>query len=540
LEKLNILMKDFHEGKRAAPAFSQVTASQLDCGDEETWQNIVKDLREAGIDSESISSSRCFIRGWLDNVICDEDPEESFTLPDRRRTPILSIDERSAAGSPSVVSHLHRSAFVDFASQRSSSVNTHRSKHSMWRPVDQPNREYVQRMLLNILELKYTSEEAQVPIQRVFRQLDWLDRGYILRQDVERHCIAVLSLSPCAVSESDIRAAVRASDINNDGKLDGAEFSTLCYHLLDVSCSQDEQKCLAMEAESNALGFTDNLMYVEYISQFKSGKLWLPWNLPADTDSTGKLTTNNLETFSAIAFVMSQILIPNISLAQETWGMQLTKYSKEIRQEYYRAFEVVLDAALSLAVLENPSGPFQPSDLEGFQPLYCNDDGSLSEVFTSAMEICRSVQGFAFEMKADSAKSLLRRGDRAYVEGFKWMRENSVEDTPPSVDEWRRLKMPRRARHVEKLIENWRQKSASIQRLREPVQCGPDLMGSGLLLAIGSSEHSPILLRPSQRAQRDPRAVIRTIRINIKSANGLRRRELFSKHVPPVIGPIFC
>ena len=72
LEKLNIIHQEFYEGKRAAPAFSQVTADQLNRADEEAWKNITIDLKDAGIDTGSISSARPFIRNWIDNVILED------------------------------------------------------------------------------------------------------------------------------------------------------------------------------------------------------------------------------------------------------------------------------------------------------------------------------------------------------------------------------------------------------------------------------------------------------------------------------------
>ena len=60
LQKLNELQLEFQEGKRVAPAFSLVTAEDLD--NNETWQHISKKLKTTKLKSETVVSNREFRR----------------------------------------------------------------------------------------------------------------------------------------------------------------------------------------------------------------------------------------------------------------------------------------------------------------------------------------------------------------------------------------------------------------------------------------------------------------------------------------------
>ena len=68
LQALNVIRDDYNQGRRPAPAFTQVTSDQRGRLDDQAWDGIKNDLEDAGIDAESISGSHALIRHWLDYV----------------------------------------------------------------------------------------------------------------------------------------------------------------------------------------------------------------------------------------------------------------------------------------------------------------------------------------------------------------------------------------------------------------------------------------------------------------------------------------
>ena len=108
-------------------------------------------------------------------------------------------------------------------SERPSSAASHRSKNSTWRPVDQPNLAYVQTLLTRLFSLRYGDCEILI-IKRAYHQLDWRDRGYLYRTDVERCCIEALEETKLpmnhklTVDHKRVTKLVSQSDLNRDGK----------------------------------------------------------------------------------------------------------------------------------------------------------------------------------------------------------------------------------------------------------------------------------------------------------------------------------
>ena len=97
------------------------------------------------------------------------------------------------------------------------SVSSHRSRDSDWRPVDGPSPSYVQKMLKKIFHLKYQGCDA-IPIKRVYNQLDWLERGYLLRTDIERHLTQALSTTILTISNDKLMEIINSCDDNHDGE----------------------------------------------------------------------------------------------------------------------------------------------------------------------------------------------------------------------------------------------------------------------------------------------------------------------------------
>ena len=101
--------------------------------------------------------------------------------------------------------------------ERPRSAASHRSQNSTWRPIDQPNLPYVQTLLARLFNLRYSDSEILI-MKRVYHQLDWRDRGYLYRTDVERCCIEALKETKFSFDHKALMKLVNSVDLNRDGE----------------------------------------------------------------------------------------------------------------------------------------------------------------------------------------------------------------------------------------------------------------------------------------------------------------------------------
>ena len=130
---------------------------------------------------------------------------------------ILSEQEESDTYMTSFATSVDKPKQGPYELDCSISTSSHRSRDSNWRPVDRPNPSYVQRMLKKIFHLKYHGSDA-LPIKRVYNQLDWLGRGYLLRTDIERHLTQALSTTLLTISNDKLMEIINSCDNNHDGE----------------------------------------------------------------------------------------------------------------------------------------------------------------------------------------------------------------------------------------------------------------------------------------------------------------------------------
>ena len=80
-----------------------------------------------------------------------------------------------------------------------------------------PNPKYVQGTLKEILNLNFSGSEV-LPIKHVYNQIDWRDRGYLFRHDVESHYAQAIADSSLSISNDNLMKIVYSCDTNRDGK----------------------------------------------------------------------------------------------------------------------------------------------------------------------------------------------------------------------------------------------------------------------------------------------------------------------------------
>lgn len=135
-----------------------------------------------------------------------------------------SIDEspsREAPNTPptteSTVTHMEALSIEPSQIERPNSASSHRSKEDGWRPSDQPNPPYVHALLEKVFKLRYDRSDS-LPVKRAYDQMDWRNRGYLLKVDVERYCTQALAGAPSVIKNDRLLDIIKSSDTNRDGK----------------------------------------------------------------------------------------------------------------------------------------------------------------------------------------------------------------------------------------------------------------------------------------------------------------------------------
>lgn len=320
---------------------------------------------------------------------------------------------------------------------------------------------------------------ALLPIKRIYHQLDWLDRGFLLKSDVVRHCVAAVAKSNLSLSDEKIREFVNLVDANRDGKIDRVKFIPLCYKLIDFATKieNDRQAQAIKQAQIN--GLQEAVLECNWLEKNEPKQIISPWGwqFEAETGDHHSYYVNGMQdrisyirpelelwSFSGMAFLAAVILIPRISQSEEIWGTQLSRLSKEVRNEYQRAFETVLDAALNFSALESESGVMVPTDLDQiFETLNSIPDGpdgetvpcltKLKGVQQSCESILSLINGFVFGLKNIKSAISFSPSDRYGHEGDKDGR--FCAETLPDLTDWRALRMPLLADRIGQEASSW-------------------------------------------------------------------------------------
>lgn len=139
-------------------------------------------------------------------------------MPGSRNGSIDESPSREATNTPSTtestVAQMEALSIEQSQIERANSASSHRSKEDGWRPSDQPNPPYVYALLKKLFELRYDRSDS-LPIKRAYDQMDWRNRGYLLKVDVERYCTQALA---GVIKNDRLLDIIKSSDTNRDGK----------------------------------------------------------------------------------------------------------------------------------------------------------------------------------------------------------------------------------------------------------------------------------------------------------------------------------
>ena len=556
----------------------------IDNDDEDTWRDITADLEGLGVDPVSVPQHQSYIKRWLEEVVFGESAEgvesqdqldgldDSGSPGNQAPNPVAAatatISPKPLGGGYEDWGASDELSRLEFLSgERSPSAGSHRSKDSNWRPLSEPNPDYVQNLLAKLLNLEYSGNHDPsamlLPIKRVYHQADWTDRGYLYRTDVEHHCRLAISKTDFSCDDQELFEIVRSEDKNRDGKIDCSEFVEIIHKLVDIATKAKEQNLQQLVEESNIQGAR--------VAKYEQRLLWstrpdhttIPWGWKLSrTLSEGVQYTSPLgamsrtdpvipaDCFTSLAFTAARVCIHRISQAQEKWGRHTAKMSKKSSNEYQEALELVLLAASKFVVLESSHGPTKFSDLDNLvamADLVVMDDSLefescpvaiLRDLQHECYSMLNAIEGFVFELK----DSKLKQGIRDSVSWEKFdpaIKQDDCSDSPPSIRKWRRLQMAARATRINSASSRWDMIQETISNCRAWYRSHPELESRALgsLQHLDEVRHRLAIADEREMAERNAEAAVRrglkveraTLRVTVIAADGLVRPDLFSK-----------
>jgi hypothetical protein len=480
LEALNVIQRDLWEGKRQATAVSRVTNDELDDSHSEAWQNINAEVESVGVDPASVAENQQFIRRWIDQVILNEADEEDDGRSDTESAPWPALaahpDEQVAAmsfGSPdndkTGTQRTAGDALVQSAQVSSSvgrparvpSFGSQRSQDSSWQPFEGPNRDYVQKSLAELFLAAESNamENTILLAKRIFHQLDWLNRGFLFRHIIEDEFRDAISKAKMILSDEQLVQLVSDGDKNRDGVIDRDEFVELISHLLVLFVKGKDEGLQENIAKNSSLGIDYCTREVTKMFANNPSQAILPWGWkrsstePAkfifEHGSTHFMTSDamppvTLRSFRVATFVAIRLCVRVIDHALATWSQELIKNPK-VSDEYRQPIDDVLTVASRFALFESgKSSSRWGSKLDklyelaslvvsvkstGPEPERATDLlAKLSELRNNTFNVLRLILGFVAAL--------------GQLPGSEW------QNSPPSIEDWRKLRMETRANHI--------------------------------------------------------------------------------------------
>ena len=450
--------RDFENGTRQAPAFSQVTVEDLAHSEHSSWQEITADIESEGIPASLVTENQDFVRNWINKVILEEADEnnedkQSPPWPPSATPPEDAAAELSLGPARMEAVGTAKDQGPEIALRsRAPSFSSHSSKASLWRPVDGPNRDYVQGLLAKLLEPE-SSTSGDTPritriAKRIYHQLDWADRGFLYRFTVEDKFRHAIIRAKIALSENDLSKLIITGDENGDGKLDRDEFVGLNFNLLAYAKSLAE-KALQEQIETDVQrGKKDFLeVILKWVNaEPENAKSWgwqantRDWNFVYDLEKYIQSATFppiDLASFTILSYAANHICIPKVGRTLEKWSEKLISLPPEQYDKYHGPIDAVLDAASKFFIFERVK-----STVATYNTL--DEFITLSEMVPidgdPRYDGCPLLKVMKLRDQCDSVLSSIL--------GFIAAMDPGVHDKPPALDKWRKMKMRIRANRI--------------------------------------------------------------------------------------------
>ncbi|KAH0559248.1 hypothetical protein GP486_004235 [Trichoglossum hirsutum] len=275
-----------------------------------------EDLLAENIDRDVIDKNQEVAKEWLEAVILVdqdeneadgktivEEPEDSPGLAGKEDTegimttliaPALVkccpfLDTEGFSGS--------KADSNDVDVKRSASISTHRSHSSSWQSGDAAStHDYAAMMIAKVLRSKYPPSAGddifQLPLKRAFHQLDWTNRGWLPRVQVEDQCLAAAQRLHQILDRHSLATIVKAEDEKDGTPNHHIDISEFCNIVLKVR--KDLFRTIESDSIKKGLRHAVRTLAAWHTSQ--PNKLISPfWNLLPPRDlSVGRLPSTFL------------------------------------------------------------------------------------------------------------------------------------------------------------------------------------------------------------------------------------------------------
>ncbi|KAF3942472.1 hypothetical protein ABW19_dt0201904 [Dactylella cylindrospora] len=280
LETLVRLRHESHNGRRRAPAFSQIRAPQQ-LQSATTWKSIETDLVGEGFEPSEVNANKRFIKDWIEKVIIDDSYTDDW-------------DELDACMPESTVSgDDDRSDFTAPASEYESLAPSRLAPES---PPSSRGSEFeadISELLEDFLLIKSSGIERRREVRRVCRMIfsrwEELDPVYARNTaiTVEEKITKLLTGSSISVSKEALREALNSVGEPSSNRLYGP--FTRVFIALDGSLTQLTNADFNAFVERICRQGEDSLSrWVSHIATEEESNLPLPWGWKPEKGPSGE------------------------------------------------------------------------------------------------------------------------------------------------------------------------------------------------------------------------------------------------------------
>lgn len=485
LEYLVTRYWEFQTGTgKIEPAFSQVAVKDISEDEAPSWEVIDADLGKEGFEPQIVRGNREFIRNWIRIVIPEEEElqdEDTTELAQPITASTIKQEgndkcESKAEEQPEPPEPAAASNPPLEEPPRSVSPSSHRSQSSTWRDVATDDPTLPAKLLAKVSRSKYGEDCDELylaPIRRAFHQIDWTDRGWLPRTDVERYCKEAGDLAKFKLDSEMLSRVVKLMDKDADHEVNPTELNetvmTIRSTLLDTIIGKSIKR-----------GKIDAGIQMKVFFEGRSDNSRLPLHWQRHEDKTlGGRYLHELKYKSQVlpplernltnaGFIASTYCARQISNAVSTWRSTLTGMPRTEAEEYTVALNDVLRATAKFHLFDTDQYDNCLHDLDRLlsqidllpveaypAPEFADCPKEvLEKLLTQSWDILDSILGFVYDLRSEDDKKT--KPKLSQTASF------NVENIPPTVAEWRRLRMLERSRRIHRCIPQWDEIKRSV------------------------------------------------------------------------------
>lgn len=354
-------------------------------------------------------------------------------------------------------------------------------------------------MVAKVLSSKYPPESGndpfQLPIKKAFYHLDYTNRGWLPRAEVEQQCsIAAFKLG-WTFSPSEIARIVKTEDAkegNPDYHIDFQEFFDIVlavrnevYSATKLSSSKRGLQSAAAVLKDWCSGNEKEMLSGRWTQQRRykeNPKLIGVRILAADSpvylafvtyshQFSGDIAEGSIPlnfNFTNAVYLATRCCLPEMNYALASWRTSLKNWPSKERGEIFEALNSVIDSATNFYMLEAGHGFHTYHQLDSlledvhvipltlFEDLRDCPSQALAELLVQCWTLLSQILGFVSDLNLPHANER----DQRTVPGV----------MPPKITTWRRHRMVDRSREISSAAATLRDSSSTIKKVE--IWCG--------------------------------------------------------------------